>query len=166
MELILSLKNDYAKEQRKYPRTLTDMYGLMVVLELTRATPVAGTRNGGMNFRNVVADSEGTGNIDSISGGGVGRKLGCWKCLGENLKRNCPKRTKEKEKIKNDNDGDWEARGDENKLAEGKTEMKGGQLHTMLTSLADHTLGTDFSELGEGDEITWHQLHIEGWGTQ
>ena len=43
-ELILSLKNDYAKQQRNYPRTLTDMYRLMVVFEPTRETLVAGGR--------------------------------------------------------------------------------------------------------------------------
>ena len=30
-ELILLLKNEYAKQQKKYLKTLTDMYGLMVV---------------------------------------------------------------------------------------------------------------------------------------
>ena len=32
-ELILYLKNDYAKQQRNYSRTLTDMYRLTVVFE-------------------------------------------------------------------------------------------------------------------------------------
>ena len=41
-ELILLLKNDYAKQQRNYPSTLTYMYSLMVTFEPTRATPVAG----------------------------------------------------------------------------------------------------------------------------
>ena len=41
-ELILSLKNDYTKQQRNDPRTLTDMYGIMVALDSTMATPVAG----------------------------------------------------------------------------------------------------------------------------
>ena len=36
------LKNNYAKKHRNYPRTLTDMYGLMVTFEPTRETPVAG----------------------------------------------------------------------------------------------------------------------------
>ena len=41
-EIILSLKNDYAKQQRIYPKTLTYMYGVMVVFDPTRATPVSG----------------------------------------------------------------------------------------------------------------------------
>ena len=44
-ELILPLKNDHAKQQRNYPRTLTNMYGLMVAFEPTRATSVGGGRN-------------------------------------------------------------------------------------------------------------------------
>ena len=59
-ELIFLLKNDYAKQQRNYPKMLTDMYELMVGFEPTRATPVARGINEGLNFRNVVADSEGT----------------------------------------------------------------------------------------------------------
>ena len=44
-ELILSLKNDYAKHHRNDLRTLTNMYGIMVVLDPTMATPVAVGRN-------------------------------------------------------------------------------------------------------------------------
>ena len=44
-ELIPSLKNDYARKQKQYPKTLTNMYGLMVAFESTRGTPVAGGRN-------------------------------------------------------------------------------------------------------------------------
>ena len=53
-ELVLLFKNDYTKQQRNYPKTLTDMYRLMVAFETTRETPVSGRRNEGMNFRNVV----------------------------------------------------------------------------------------------------------------
>ena len=59
-ELILSLKNDYAKQQKNYLKTLTYMYGLMVASEPTRDTSVSGGRNEGMNFRKV-ADEPGTG---------------------------------------------------------------------------------------------------------
>ena len=52
-ELILSLKNDYTKQQKNYPKTLTDMYRLIVAFDPTRATPVSGGRNKGMNFGNV-----------------------------------------------------------------------------------------------------------------
>ena len=44
--------------------------------------------------------------------------------------------------------------------------MKGVQLHTMFISSVDHTPGADFSDLGEGDEFTWHQFHVEGWGAR
>ena len=32
----------------------------------------------------------------------------------------------------------------------------------MFTSWGDIPSGTDFSELGEDDDFTWHQLHIDG----
>ena len=51
------------------------MYGLMVEFETTRATLVAGGRNEGLNFGNVVANSEVTGDKDHGGGGGIGRKL-------------------------------------------------------------------------------------------
>ena len=60
-ELILSLKYDHAKQQKNYPITLTGMYGIMVVFNPTRATPVSTGRNKGMNFGNVVANSKTTG---------------------------------------------------------------------------------------------------------
>ena len=71
------------------------MYGLMVSFDPIRSTPVVGGRNEGLNFGNVIADSEITGDGDHE--GGTGRKLECWNCLGEHLKRNCPKRVKKKE---------------------------------------------------------------------
>ena len=36
----------------------------------------------------------------------------------------------------------------------------------MFASFGDEPLGTDFSELGEGDEFTWHQFHAKGWGAR
>ena len=33
----------------------------------------------------------------------------------------------------------------------------------MCTSLVDAPSGTDLSELGEDNEFTWHQFHVEGW---
>ena len=44
--------------------------------------------------------------------------------------------------------------------------MKGGQLHTMFTSLVDVQSGINFSDLGEDEELTCHQFHVEGWGAQ
>ena len=63
-DLILSLKNDYAKQHRNYPKTLIDTYGPMVAFDPTRETPMAGVRNKGMNFTNVVAEFEDRGNRD------------------------------------------------------------------------------------------------------
>ena len=95
-ELILSLKNDYARQQKNYPRTLTDMYGLMVAFEPTRVTAVSGGRNGGMNFRNVTAETGTEG--DGYHGGFIAttRKIECWLCGGDHMKRDCPKRAEEK----------------------------------------------------------------------
>ena len=100
VELVLSLKNDYVKQQRNYPRTITGMYRPMVVFDPTRATPVAGTRNVGLHFGNVVAHSEGSGNEDPDGGGGAGRKLGCWHCGGENHNRTAKSVPKKKRRRK------------------------------------------------------------------
>ena len=45
---------------------------------------------------------------------------------------NCPKCSKEKEETKKDDGGKWQARGDDDKRADGKIEAKLGQLPTML----------------------------------
>ena len=62
-ELILSLNNDYAKQQKNYPKTLPDVYGLMVEFDPTRSTPVSGGQNKGMDSGNVAVEprSGGTG---------------------------------------------------------------------------------------------------------
>ena len=74
-ELVLSLKNDYAKQQKNYSKTLTDMYGLMVAFEPTRATAVSGGNNEGIHFRNVAAEpgTEGDGEHGGFSA--TSRKL-------------------------------------------------------------------------------------------
>ena len=100
-ELILSLKNDYVRQQRNYPKTLTDMYRLMVAFETTRVTPVDSERNKGLNFGNVVADSKDIGIGYTGGGGGAGRKLECWNCGGEHLKRNCLKHAEDKSEREN-----------------------------------------------------------------
>ena len=127
------VENYYTKQQPSYPKTLTGMYGLMVVFEPTRATPVAGGRNEGLNFRNAVTDSEGTGNGDNGGSSGAGRKLECWHYGVGHLKRNFPKCAEEKvkEKTQKDEGGEWCIRRAENKFADGKTEVKGGQLNKM-----------------------------------
>ena len=155
-ELVLSLKNGYAKQQKNYPKTLTDMYGLMVVFDPTRATAVSGGRNEGMDFGNVAAKPGTKGNGEHGGFSATSKKIECWRCGGDHIKRDCPKRAKEREKNKKD-----EEEG-ENK----RTEATGGQLHTMFTLSGEEQIGTGFSELGEDDKFTWHQFHVEGWGAQ
>ena len=55
-ELILSFKNNYAKQQKNYHKTLTDMYGLMVAFKPMRVTLVSGGHNEGLNFGNVAVE--------------------------------------------------------------------------------------------------------------
>ena len=69
------------------------------------------------------------------------------------MKRDCPKRDEEKEKNKKD--------GEDAKNK--RTEVTGGQMHTLFTSSGEEPLGSEFSELGEDGEFTWHQFHVEGW---
>ena len=95
-ELVLSLKNDYAKQQKNYPKTLTDMYGMMVAFEPTRATKVSGGRNKGINFGNVASKPGTGGDGDSGGGGATARKIECWHCGGDHIKRDCPKHAEEK----------------------------------------------------------------------
>ena len=95
-ELILSLNNDYAKQHKNYPETITDMYGLMVAFETTRATAVSGGQNEGIHFRNVAAEPGTGGDRDHDGGCATARKIECWHCGGDHIKRDCPKRAKEK----------------------------------------------------------------------
>ena len=77
-ELILSLRNDYANQQKNYPKTLTDMYRMMVAFEPTRSTPVSGWRKKGVNLGNV-AVKPGYGRDGDHGGGrGTGIKIECW----------------------------------------------------------------------------------------
>ena len=115
------MKKYHTKQQMNYPRTLTDMYGIMAVFELTGVITVVSGRNEGMNLGKVFADSKGTGNGDPGGGGIARRKLECWHCGGEHLKTNCPKRAEEKEKTKKDDRGKWKSRGADDKRADGET---------------------------------------------
>ena len=72
------------------------MYRLMVAFDPTKATLVDGGRNEGLNFGNVVADSEGIGNGDLGGGGGAERKMECCHCVGDHLRRNCQSALKKK----------------------------------------------------------------------
>ena len=47
----------------------------MVAFEPTRATPVSGGRNEGLNFGNVVSNSKTTGDGDHDGVSGIGRNL-------------------------------------------------------------------------------------------
>ena len=46
------------------------MYGLMLAFKATRATPVSGVRNEGLNFGNMAVESGTAGDVDHVSGGG------------------------------------------------------------------------------------------------
>ena len=76
-ELILLLKNDYAKQPKKNPKTLTDMYRPMVAFEPTRPKTVSGGRNEGTNFGNVAVKSGTGGDGDHGGGSGTERKIEC-----------------------------------------------------------------------------------------
>ena len=121
------------------------MYRLMVAINPTRATTVYGGHNEGLNFGNVVADSETVGDRNHGGSGGIGRKLEFCHCGGGHLKKNFPKRAEEKEKKKNYDGG----------ANDKSAEVKGRQMHTMFMSSVDVQSGIDFSELGEDDEFTW-----------
>ena len=69
------MEKKYAKQQSNCPRTLTDMYKLLVAFEPTRVTPVSGGRNKGLHFGNLVAKYEVKGNGDHGGDGVTGRKL-------------------------------------------------------------------------------------------
>ena len=68
----------------------------MVAFDPTRPTPVSGGWNEGMNSGNEAVKSGTGGDRDHGGGGGPGRKLECWRCGGEHMNRDCPKRAKEK----------------------------------------------------------------------
>ena len=78
------------------------MYGLTVAFDTTRPTPVSGGRNNGMNFENVVVEPWNRGERDHGGGGGTGRKIECWRCGGDQMKRDCSKRAEDKENKKKD----------------------------------------------------------------
>ena len=59
------------------------------------------------------------------------------------MKRDCPKCAEEKVKIQKDDGG----------VNDKHAEVTGRQLHTMLTSSAGVPSGTDFSEMGEENEL-------------
>ena len=132
------------------------MYGLMVAFDPTRATAVSGGQNEGMDFGNVAAKPGTGGDGDHGYGGATARNIECWRCGGDHMKRDCPKRAEEKYNKKKDGE-------DANNK---RTGMTGGKLHAMFTSLGDKPLGTDFSEMGEDDKFTWHQFHVEVWGAR
>ena len=144
------------KQQYSYPKTLTEMFELMVAFDPTRPTPVSGGPNKGMNFENVAVKLGTVGGGDHGGGSGTGRKIGCRSCGGYHMKIDCPKCAEDKENKKKDGEDV------ENK----RVEVTGEQLHAMSTSSGDVPSGTDFSELGENDEFTWHQFHIKGWRAQ
>ena len=77
VELILSLNNDYAKQQKNYPKNLTYIYGLMVEFNPTMPTAVSEGRNKGINFGNVAVKPGTGGDGDHGGGGRTVRKIEC-----------------------------------------------------------------------------------------
>ena len=78
------------------------MHGLMVAFDPTRDILVSGGRNEGMNFGNVAAKPGTGGDGDHGGGSPTDRNIECWRCGGDHMKRDCPKRVKEKENKKKD----------------------------------------------------------------
>ena len=95
-KLILSLKNEYVKQHKNYPKTLTDMYRLMVAFEPTRPTAVSWGQNKGMNFENVAVELGTEEDRYHGGGGGTATNIGCWSCGGDHMKRDFPKLSEEK----------------------------------------------------------------------
>ena len=133
--LILDLKNNYAKQQKNNPKMLTDMYGLMVVFDSARVAPVTVGHNEGLNFSNVATDNEDKGGGDAGSrgsgGGGARRKIECWNCGDNHLKWNFPKQ----------NNNTTAKFGAGKKITNGKVDARYGQLHAMFTSTSKSTMG-------------------------
>ena len=132
------------------------MYRMVVVFNPTMPTPVSGGRNEVMNLGNVAVEYGTGGDRDHGGDGGTGRKIECWRCGGDHMKRDCLKRTEYKKNEQKDEEGV------ENKCVE----VTGGKLHAMFTSSVDEPPGTDFSEMGEDDKFTWNKFHLEGWGAR
>ena len=78
------------------------------------------------------------GDRDHGGGSTTARKIECWRCGADHMKRDCPKRADEKENEKKNREDP------KNKRAE----ATGGKLHVVYTSSGDAPLRTDFSELG------------------
>ena len=72
------------------------MYRLMVAFDTTRATAVSGGWNESMNIGNVTAEPGTMGDGDHGGGSAISRKIHCWRCGRDNMKRDCPKLAKEK----------------------------------------------------------------------
>ena len=78
------------------------MYRLMVAFDTTRHTAVSGGQNEGTNFRNVAVEPGTGGDGDHGGGNRMVRKIECWRCGGDHMKRDCLKRAEEKENKEKD----------------------------------------------------------------
>ena len=85
-------------QHKNYQKTLTEMYGLMVGFNPTRATPVSRGRNKGLNVGNVEVESETIGAREHGSGSGIWRNLECWRCVGGKNEEGLPKTRQGKRK--------------------------------------------------------------------
>ena len=81
-KLIISLNNETRNNNKNCPKTLTDMYRLMVAFEPTRPTAVSGGRNEGMNFGKVAVEPGTGGDGDHGGFSATARKIECWRCGG------------------------------------------------------------------------------------
>ena len=72
----------------------------MVAFDPTRATEVSGGQNKGMNFGNVATKPINGGDRYHDGGSATARNIECWRCGGDHMKSDFPKRAEEKEKRK------------------------------------------------------------------
>ena len=72
------------------------MYGLMVAFNHTRPILVSGERNEGINLGNVAVEPATGGDRDHGGGHRTVRKIECWPCGEDHMKRDCPKRAEDK----------------------------------------------------------------------
>ena len=145
-DLILSLKNDCAKQQMNYLRKLIYSYRLMGAFEPTRETSMAGGAQRRPEFRKRGRQLQ------------RHRRQESWRWLRHREKtgvlvlwRGAPEKELPKASRRRKKKDDGSAK---NRRAGGKTEVKGVQLHTMFTSLVDVQSGIEFSELGEDNKFT------------
>ena len=94
---------------------------------------------------------KGGGDVSSERSGS-GRKIECWTCGGDHLKRNFL--NIDDKTISKDRSG--------KKSTNGKADTRYGQLHAMFISISKYTLGLDLSHIDKFNKLSWHQFHTAG----